>query len=189
MHPSVFFTPRTRIGLSCLALMLALSSAWADVFVSSEKDNAIMVLHNDGTFVKNIPTCKRPRHMAWANAGTQIMVACGDSDQIGVVDVAAGKQVDMIPTGESPEIFALSPDSKTAYVSIEEGSQMIAYDIASKNQFFGETGAEPEGVLVTPDGKLVYVTSEVTNSVHIVDVATRKQVGMVKVGKRPADLR
>ncbi len=47
------------------------------------------------------------------------------------------------------------------------------------------TSAKPEGVLATPDGKLVYVTSEVTNSVHIVDVATRKQVGMVKVGKRP----
>jgi len=184
-HP-MSYSGYTRCTIAAVVLGVGTAFAWADVFVSSEKDNAIMVLQNDGTFIKNIPTCKRPRHMAWANAGTQIMVACGDNDQIGVVDVTAGKQVDALPTAESPEIFALSPDKKTAYVSIEEGSQMVAYDIASKKPIFSvKTGAEPEGVLATPDGKLVYVTSEVTNSVHIVDVATRKQVGMVKVGKRP----
>jgi YVTN family beta-propeller protein len=92
----------------------------------------------------------------------------------------------MVPTGESPDMFALSPDGKTAYVSIEEGSQMIAYDIARKKPVFSaKTGLEPEGVLATPDGKLIYVASEVTNTVHIVDVATRKQLGLIKVGKRP----
>ena len=151
-------TTYSTLGRCAAALVLAASAhcTWADVFVSSEKDNAIVVLHNDGTFIKNIPTCKRPRHMEWVNAGKQIMVACGDSDQIGVVDITAGKQVDALHTSESPEIFALSPDGKTAYVSIEEASQMTAYDIASKKPLFSvKTGAEPECVLATPDGKLV----------------------------------
>jgi YVTN family beta-propeller protein len=84
--------------------------------------------------------------MAWAQDGRQIMTACGDSDQIGVVDVASGKRIDKIPTGESPEIFDLSPDGTTAYVSIEDGSMLAAYDVASKKQLFtAKTGAEPDG--------------------------------------------
>ncbi len=74
------------------------------------------------------------------------MTACSDSDQIGVVDVASGKRIDKIPTGESPEIFDLSPDGTTAYVSIEDGSMLAAYDVASKKQLFtAKTGAEPDG--------------------------------------------
>lgn len=164
--------------------------ALADVFISSEKDNQILVVRADGTPVNTIPVCKRPRHMAWANAEKKsIVVACGDSDQLGIVDLGQGKLVGSIPTAESPEIFALSPDGKFAYVSIEEGSQMVAYDMAAKKPLFSvKTGAEPEGVLVTPDGKRVYVTSEVTNTVHIIDVAKRTTVGQIKVGKRPRRL-
>ena len=97
MHPQTTGSPLKRCA-AALLLVASTHATWADVFVSSEKDNAIMVLQNDGTFIKNIATCKRPRHMAWANAGKQIMVACGDSDQIGIVDIAAGKQVDALPT-------------------------------------------------------------------------------------------
>lgn len=185
--PTVRLTTRhLRRYAHLVFLLAAATSTWADVFVSSEKDNAITVLQNDGTFIRHVPTCKRPRHMAWTNAGRHITVACGDSDEIGVVDIATGKQVDTLPTGESPDMFALSPDGKTAYVSIEEGSQMIAYDMAGKRPVFSvKTGLEPEGVLATPDGKLVYVASEVTGLVHIVDAVTHKQLGTVKVGKRP----
>ena len=160
--------------------------ACAGVFVSSEKDNAIMVFDNDGAFVRSIPTCKRPRHMAWVSGGTRIMVACGGSDQLGVVDLATGAQVDSITTGQSPAVFGLSPDGKTAYVSIEEGSQMVAYDIDTKQPVFSvKTGAQPEGVLATPDGKLAFVASQATNTVHVVDLPSRQQVGTIRVGKRP----
>jgi PQQ-dependent catabolism-associated beta-propeller protein len=160
--------------------------ASADVFVSSEKDNQILQLDPDGKPIRTIRTCQRPRHMAWAQGGQLIMVACGDSNQIGVVDVQAGKLIDAIPSGDSPEIFSLSPDGKTAYVSIEEDSQMAAYDLASKKPLFSvKTGAEPEGVLASADGKFVYVTSEAANTVYAVDVAQRKLAGQVKVGLRP----
>jgi len=160
--------------------------ATADIFVSSEKDHQILQMDPEGKPIRTIRTCQRPRHMAWAQGGQQIMVACGDSNQIGVVDVQAGKLVDTVPSGDSPEIFSLSPDGKTAYVSIEEDSQMAAYDLASKKPLFSvKTGAEPEGVLASADGKFVYVTSEAANTVYAVDVATRKLAGPVKVGMRP----
>lgn len=179
---SHFLRAMITAGLASLAATLA----QADVFVSSEKDNTIVQLDAEGKFIRAIPVCKRPRHMAWAAGGQRIMVACGDSDQIGVVDTKAGTMVDSLPTGESPEIFALSPDGKTAYVSIEDDSQLAAYDIASKKPLFTvKTGAEPEGVWATADGKYVYVTSEVANAVYGVDVAKRKVIGQVKTGMRP----
>jgi len=64
MQNPIHFNHLARYAACGLLVVAAASSAWADVFVSSEKDNAIMVLQNDGTFIKNIPTCKRPRHMA-----------------------------------------------------------------------------------------------------------------------------
>ena len=177
---------RSMLASAALILLAQSMPAQADVFVSSEKDNAILQTDADGKVMRSIAVCQRPRHMAWANGGAQIMTACGDSDQIGVVDVASGKLIDSIPTGESPEIFALSPDSKTAYVSIEDGSQLAAYDVVSKKPLVSvQTGAEPEGVLATGDGKWVFVTSEVANSVYKVDVANRKSVGQVKTGMRP----
>jgi PQQ-dependent catabolism-associated beta-propeller protein len=124
--------------------------------------------------------------MEWAQGGKQILVVCGDSNQIGVVDVQAGKMVDTIATGDSPEIFSQSPDGKTVYVSIEEENQMTAYDTGSKKPLFSvKTGAEPEGVLVSADGKFVYVTSETANTVYAIDTAKRKISGQVKVGMRP----
>ena len=179
-------------------IAVASTACLADVYVSSEKDNAILQLDADGKVIRSIAVCKRPRHMAWfkgmgaghsqnnSQNNSQIMVACGDSDQLGVVDLASGKLIDTVPTGESPEIFALSPDGKTAYVSIEDENLVAAYDIGSKKPVFSvKTGAEPEGVLASPDGKWVYATSEVASSVYRIDVEKRKVVAQVKVGLRP----
>ena len=183
MTPSC--NPLRALVLACLAALCA-TAAQADIFVSSEKDNAIQQLDGEGKFIRSIPVCKRPRHMEWAARGQRIMVACGDSDQIGVVDIKAGTLIDSVPTGESPEIFALSPDGKTAYVSVEDASELAAYDLVSKKPLFAvKTGAEPEGVLATADGKYVYVTSEVANAVYGIDVAKRKAIGQVKTGMRP----
>lgn len=44
--------------------------------------------------------------------------------------------IDTVPTGESPEIFALSADEKIAYVSIEEDNELAAYDLAAKKTLF-----------------------------------------------------
>ena len=172
--------------VTTLSALTGAGRAQADVFVSSEKDNTVLQLDADGRVLRAIAVCLRPRHMAWSEGKQRIMVACGDSNQIGIIDLHSASLVSDIPTGESPEIFALSPDAKTAYVSIEDGSQLAAYDVASRSALFSiKTGAEPEGVLATSDGKTVYVTSEVANTVYAVDVAKRKIAAQVKTGMRP----
>ena len=187
-RPSSFNPLRTAllaVGL-CTAFGAAHAQGAGKVYVSSEKDNKIYVFDTQGERTGAIDVCKRPRDMRFSGDGKQILVICGDSNAMGLVDVAGGKLAGTVPLGDSPEMFDLSPDGKTAYVSIEDENVVAAYDIVSKKPVFEvKTGGEPEGVLVTPDGKTAYVTSEVANVVHVIDVGTKKVAKNIKVGKRP----
>ena len=161
---------RLLVGLGVLGMWSPLLQAQTTtlaagrVYVSSEKDNNIQVFDLQGARIGAIEVCKRPRHMMFSPNRRQIYVCCGDSNQLGLVDVATQKMTGVVPLGDSPEIFGLSPDGAVVYVSIEDDNVMAAYDLKSKAKLFDvKTGGEPEGILVTPDGKRVYVTSEVAN--------------------------
>ena len=132
--------PSLRFFLTalCAAGAVTAAPAWAQskVYVSSEKDNKLYVFNTAGERQGAIDVCKRPRDMSFNADGSQIYVICGDSNAMGVVDVAGGKLAGTVPLGESPEMFDLSPDGKTAYVSVEDDSVLGAYDIATKKALF-----------------------------------------------------
>ena len=158
-------------GLLAAACGQTQAQAPTRVYVSNEKDHQIVVLDGQGQLLGRIPVCQRPRDMKFNTARTQILVVCGDSNQLGWVDLAQQKLVGTLALTDSPEMLALSGDGKTAYVSSEDDSALIAYDLASKKQLFQvKTGGEPEGVQLMPDGRFVYVTSEAANLVHRVDL-------------------
>ncbi|MDO5288019.1 MAG: PQQ-dependent catabolism-associated beta-propeller protein [Pseudomonadota bacterium] len=182
---------RRATWAACL-LLTALGAAGTahaqgkNVYVSSEKDQKVYVFNTQGERVSAIDTCKRPRHMMFSRDNQQLLVLCGDSNELGIIDVASSKMTGTLPVGDSPDQFDLSPDGKTVYVSIEDENVMSAYDMASKKKLFDvKTGGEPEGVFVMPDGKTAFVTSEVANVVHVVDLQQQKTVKNVKVGQRP----
>lgn len=157
------------------------------VFISSEKDNGLVVLDAARAEVTGaIALCKRPRHMQLTPDRKQLLVACSDEHRIVVWDIATKKIVDKLNVGEDPEMFDISPDGRMLYASNEEDSLLTAFDLVAKKKAFEvRVGGEPEGVKVSADGKLVYVTSEVASLVHVIDVATRKVVKNIPVGKRP----
>ncbi len=158
------------------------------IFVSHERTNNIAVIDpkHDYKIIKWIETSHRPRDMHFRNHHTQLLVACGDDDDIDVIDVAKLAVVDHIPTGPSPEMFGLSRDESKLYVSDEEGSSVQEIGIADK-LILREipTGAEPEGIAITPDGKTLYVTSEVTDMVHVIDLGAGAVTNNILVGTRP----
>ena len=168
------------------SLAMAQSPPGGRVYVSSEKDNKIYVFDASGQRLSAIELCQRPRHMMFNANRSQIYVTCGDSNQLGLVDIASGKMMGTIPLGDSPEMFDLSPDGKTVYVTIEEESGISAYNLETKAKLFDvKTGGQPEGILVMPDGKHAYVTSEVANVVHLIDLVQHKVIKNIRVGKRP----
>jgi PQQ-dependent catabolism-associated beta-propeller protein len=185
-------------ALSCLFVMLAcaaitlfsapvFSKDTQLAFISSEKDHAIAVVDlKTMTVVNSIKTCKRPRHMQRLAGNTQMMVACSDSGKADLIDLATQKSIGQFSLGEDPEIFDISPDGKTIFVSNEEDGALNIVEAGSGKLLKSvKVGKEPEGVKVTADGKTVYVTSEVANMVHVVDIASGKITKNIQVGKRP----
>jgi len=59
------------------------------------------------------------------------MVACSDAGQADVIDLQARRSVRRLPLGPDPELFDLSPDGRTAYVSNEEDGELNLIEVAS----------------------------------------------------------
>lgn len=172
--------------LFAAAPALAAGSGYA--YVSSEKDHAITLVDLKTLAVAGtVPTCKRPRHMQ--ARGDRLVVACSDSGSADLIDLATRRSVGRVALGDDPEVFDLSPDGRTAYVSAEDDAALNVFDLAG-GRLRGSVplGQEPEGVKVSPDGRFVYVTSEVAGLVHVVDAATLKLVKNIPVGQRPRRL-
>ena len=177
----------SRLAFLVVAAALAAAAhAQGTAYVSSEKDNALTLIDTRTLAVKGtLPTCKRARHLQLLPDG-KLMVACADSNAADVIDPATGKSLRLIPLGDQPEAFDISPDGKTIYVSNEDEAEASFVDAASGKVLQSiKVGQEPEGVKVSADGKTLYVTSEVASMVHVIDVASAKVVKNVKVGKRP----
>ncbi len=183
--------PTFFMSIGAMAIWMVASLAQArdtgQVFVSSEKDNALAVVDSvKAEMVGTNKLCKRPRHLQLSPDRSQLLVACSDDHRIFVWDIAKKKVTDKHNVGEDPEMFDISPDGRMLYASNEEDAALTAYDlVARKKVFTVKVGAEPEGVKVSADGKLVYVTSEVASLVHVVDVSIQKVVKNIQVGKRP----
>jgi PQQ-dependent catabolism-associated beta-propeller protein len=157
------------------------------VFVSSEKDNTITVL--DGktdTVTRTIDTCDRPRHMEWNQDHTQIYVACGDSDVIGIVDITKFETVDELPYIRDPEAFKIDWPRGQLYVSNEEDAALSIYDIKNRRVVTSiEVGEEPEGVMISKDRSKVWVTAEASNLVHVIDIDQQQVLADILVDTRP----
>jgi len=177
------------IALMLLGLLPALPAAAGsgNIFVSSEKDDAIAVL--DGStyeVIKTIATSERPRHMQFSHDRKLIYAACGEGESIDIIDVATLEKVGAFGDIEDPEVFDLSPDGKLMFISLEDDAALGVLDLESGEMVAEiEVGEEPEGVLASPDGRAVYVTSEVANIVHVVDVESREIRANIVAGNRP----
>jgi YVTN family beta-propeller protein len=179
------------------------------IYASDERGGDIAVIDPaSGQLVATIPVGKRPRGVKLSRDGKLLYVALSGSPQagpgvdesklppgdrsadgVGVVDLAARKLLRILPSGQDPESFDLSPDGKILYVSNEETAEMTALDLDT-GVIRGKVGVgkEPEGVTVRPDGKAVYVTSEQDAEVTAVDTATLAVVGQMHTGRRPRSI-
>ena len=164
------------------------------IFVSNEKSNNLIVI-DPKTYkvIKDIKTSRRPRDMHFSADRSKLYVACGDDD---VIDILAAflsmrgqyklEVIGRIPTGPSPETFAIDEAKRRIYVANEEGSSLSIIDMDQAITIHEvPTGAEPEGVYVAEDGKTLYVTSEVGDLIHLVDAEGGHVLQDVVVGTRP----
>jgi YVTN family beta-propeller protein len=116
-----------------------------------------------------------------SSAGAQTLVTANmTSNSISVVDVATGRGIATIPTGEGPHEVAISHDGKWAVVSIygtraSIGNSLVVVDVArgaeARRIDLGEY-RRPHGMAFLPGDRKLLVTSETTQRVLVVDFAT-----------------
>jgi DNA-binding beta-propeller fold protein YncE len=133
----------------------------------------------------------------------QMLVVANQHDHtLGVIDVAAGKQVAAIDVGGvTGHEVALSPDKKIAYVPIygdsgvgragTDGSEMSVIDLASRKVLgkvdFGH-GVRPHCVVWDARTGKLLVTTEIDKTVSIVDPKTLKVVGTIPTGQEQSHM-
>jgi len=102
------------------------------LFVSSEKDHAVSVLDGESYEIfKQIRTEARPRHLQFSPDRSRIYAACGEGNAIDIIDVAALELVDRIADIDDPELFDLSPDGETMYISLEDDAKLGILNLRS----------------------------------------------------------
>jgi YVTN family beta-propeller protein len=165
------------------------------VFVSNEQSNNVVVIDpkEDYRVIKRFETSRGPRDMKFRDNRRQLLVVCGDDDVIDVIDVATLTVIDHIPTGRdpgpAPEMFEVSRDEATLYVSNREASAVQEISVADKIiEHEIPTGAGPGAIAVSSDGKALYVTSEISDWVHVADLKAGVVTDNVAVGSDPQRL-
>ncbi len=153
----------------------------------------------------NLTRSVRPAALATASAcllglssnAAMLLVANKGDHTLGIVDVAAGRQIAAIDEqGVTGHELIASADGKTAYVPIygnsgvgkpgTDGTEMVVIDldrheIVHKVDFGGPV--RPHCPLFGPKNGLLYVTTELRQSVTIIDPKTLKILGSIPTGQ------
>jgi YVTN family beta-propeller protein len=109
---------------------------------------------------------------------------------LSVVDVAAGRELTRVPTGNAPHEVAVSPDGRTAVVTNygtgqQPGNTLTVIDlVALVPTATIDLGAQrrPHGIAYHPDGRRVVVTTEGNGTLTVVDVAARRVEAAIATG-------
>jgi YVTN family beta-propeller protein len=107
---------------------------------------------------------EHPNAMVLSNDGSRLFVACANTNEVWVVDLASRTAKERIsvslypkaPVGTTPNALALSPDGKRLLVANADNNTVAVIDVAaagaSEVEGFIPTGWYPTGVMFTRDG-------------------------------------
>ncbi len=111
-----------------------------------------------------VPVGKHPRTIALDGDGN-LWVACQDDATLHVVSGEDGRHLDIVrlPFASRPYGITFSPDTKTAYASLEATGKLVKLIPASRSVAgFLDLGPTPRGIAVSHDGMRVLVTRHIS---------------------------
>ncbi len=121
--------------------------------------------------------------------GKELWVANAQDQTISIIDVAAKKVVQTIPSTQAANRLKITLDGKYAFVSDLNGNDLLVIDVATRKEYKKiALPASSEGLVMAPDGKTVYTTLNTQDAVAVIDLATMKMTGQLKTGKGPDGL-
>ncbi|HUB81105.1 MAG TPA: hypothetical protein VMB03_20015, partial [Bryobacteraceae bacterium] len=139
--------------------------------------------------VTNVPVGHGSEGFDLTPDGKELWVANAQDQTISIIDVAAKKVVDTIPSTQAANRLKITLDGKYAFVSDMAGNDLLVIDVATRKEFKKiPLPASSEGLLMAPGGRTVYTTLNTRDAVAVIDLATMKMTGEVKTGRGPDGL-
>ena len=135
-----------------------------------------------------------PKFVEATPDGRTVLVTNWCTWDLSVVDTATLKETARVKLGgRYPRGIAISPDSRTAYVAIMGGTQILRVDLAGilagrdddVLEELSTPGNGPRHLNLSPDGKYLYVTLNDDGRVAKVDARTGKVLRRATTGRAP----
>lgn len=129
---------------------------------------------------------RAPHGLKWIPNSQRVIATTEASADVVVVDVAAGKVVGSVATGDGTHMVALSPDSSRAYAASIGGGNFSVIDLASMTKLDEiSAGSGTEAIAVRPGGKEIWVGANDTRAVMIFDAAELQLSAQIKTAGVP----
>ena len=124
---------------------------------------------------------------AYVVAGAVAAGTCGQgtpSDTVTPIRTATGKALKAIKVGKDPDVIAITPNGKTAYVA-NTGSETVTPIRTATGKALKaiKVGNGPTQIAITPNGKTAYVIT--SSGVVPINTATNKAGKAIKAGSGP----
>ncbi len=121
--------------------------------------------------------------------GKELWVANAQDGTVSIIDVAARKVVQTVPSTGAANRLKITPDGKYVFVSDMSGKELLVIEAATRKEYKRiSLPSSSEGLLMTPDGSRAYTTLNMRDAVAVIDLKTMTVTGEVKTGRGPDGL-
>jgi len=119
----------------------------------------------------------------------RVFVSNYQDDTISVINDETGKEIKVIPVGDSPFGLAVRSEPPLLAVANSSGTHVTLIDpVRLEILRTIEVGEIPEHLVFSVDGKLLFVSRPKARAVEIVDVDAARVVGTIDLGLKPKRL-
>lgn len=127
-----------------------------------------------------------PKYLAVSPDNKFVVVSNFCSQDVSIVDIASGVEVQRIEVGLHPRGIAITADSGTAYVSVMGGGNVIAinlHDFTTKT--LSSAGYTPRHLVLSPNNSVLYITNNKSGTVRAINPQNDTVIATVRTGTEP----
>jgi YVTN family beta-propeller protein len=127
-----------------------------------------------------------PKFLAVSPDNKFVVVSNFCSQDVSVIDIARGLEVQRVLVGSHPRGIAITNDSKTAYVTVMGGGIIVAIDLGNfATRTLNSAGYTPRHIVLSPDNSVMYVSNNKAGSVRAINPQADTVIATVRTGTEP----
>jgi DNA-binding beta-propeller fold protein YncE len=162
------------------------------ILVTTENpDGVLLVDPKARQVVGRFDTGGKAPHMVTLGPGAVHAYASNtNTNTVGVIHLASGKLVKVIPVDARPQGGVLTRDGKRIYLTCSDGNSIVVIDTA-RHEVIGRMesrGKGPGRVALTPDEKTLVYNLQSGNGIGFADVSTLKEIAVVSLPGAPLSM-